>query len=67
MDDVTITTETIAQTRGLINKHFRKVKLERFIANPDKWRALVIVKGKLVGINIMIKGKPIALLQDEPN
>ena len=66
MDDITTTTETIVQTRVLIDKLVEKLDWGGLTAKPEKCRALVIIKGKVVRRNIMIKGKPITLLQDKP-
>ena len=66
MDDITTTTETIVQTRSLINKLVEKLDWGGMVAKPEKCRALIIWKGKVVRKNINIKGKPISLLQDKP-
>ena len=66
MDDITTTTETIVQTRELIKKLLEKIEWSGMEAKPEKCRALVIIKGKVVRREININGKPMTLLQDKP-
>ena len=66
MDDITTTTETIVQTSYLLDKLVRKLHWAGLYEKVEKCRALVIVKGEVSSRKIMIQGKPIQSIQDEP-
>ena len=66
MDDITTTTETVPQTRCLLQKLSEKLNWAGLKARGDKCRALVIVKGQVQRRELRINGELITLIQDKP-
>ena len=66
MDDMTTTTETIVQTRHLLEKLVDKLNWAGLAAKPEKCRSLIILKGEMVKREILLNGKPITSIQDKP-
>ena len=66
IDDITTTTETIPQTRDLLNSLVDKLNWAGLKVKPEKCRALVIVKGKVVRRKIEINKTAITPIQDKP-
>ena len=66
MDDITTTTETVPQTRCLLQKLSEKLKWAGLKARGDKCRALVIVKGQVQRRELRINGELITSIQDKP-
>ena len=66
MDDITTTTETVPQTRCLLQKLSEKLNWAGLKARGDKCRALVIVKGQVQRRELKINGELITPIQDKP-
>ena len=66
MNDITMTTETMAQTSYLLDKLIPKLHWVGLYEKVEKCRALVIIKGRLVSRKIEINGKPIQPIQETP-
>ena len=66
MDDVATTTETLVQTKHLLDKMAEKFEWAGLDVRPDKCRSLVIIKGKLSRRTPTIKGTPITSITEKP-
>ena len=66
MDDLNTTTETVVQTRYLLQKLQIIFDWAGLDFKQEKCRALVIIKGIVERRDIILNGKPITLLQDNP-
>ena len=66
MDDIATTTETVPQTRHLLNSLSGKLKKAGLDCKPAKCRVLVIIKGKVEKRDIILDGKVITAVQDLP-
>ena len=66
MDDITTTTETIVQTSYLLEKLIKKLNWAGLYEKIPKCRALVIIKGEVSARKIVINGKTIQPIQEEP-
>ena len=66
MDDLNTTTETIVQTRHLLIKLQIIFDWAGLGFKTEKCRALIIIKGIVERREILLKGKPITLIQDKP-
>ena len=66
MDDLNTTTETVVQTRYLLRKLQIIFDWAGLDFKLEKCRALVIIKGIIERRDIILNGKPITLLQDNP-
>ena len=66
MDDITTTTETVPQTKVLLQKISEKFTWAGLKVRADKCRSLVIFKGKVQRRDLYIDGDPITPIQDKP-
>ena len=66
MDDITTTTETVPQTRHLLEKLADKLNWAGLRIKPEKCRSLVIFKGELKSMDIKINGKSVTPIQKMP-
>ena len=66
MDDITTTTETVPQTKVLLQKISEKFKWAGLKVRADKCRSLVIFKGKVQRRELCIDGDPITPIQEKP-
>ena len=66
MDDLNTTTETTVQSKYLLNKLEIIFNWAGLGFKDVKCRALVLIKGKVERRDILLNGKPITLLQDNP-
>ena len=66
MDDIATTTETVPQTKVLLQKLSDKLNWSGMKARPDKCRSLVILKGKVTRRELKINGETITPIQDKP-
>ena len=66
MDDITTTTETAVQTKGLLQKLSGKMSWAGLTARTYKSRYLAIVKGKVVRSNLKLNEETITPIQDKP-
>ena len=64
MDDITTTTETVPQTKYLLEKLAEKLNWAGLKVKPGKCRSLVIVKGVLKPWELKINGDAITSIQD---
>ena len=66
MDDINSTTETVPQTKYLLNSTDSKLKWAGLSARAKKCRSLVIIKGKVKKRLLKIGGETITPIQDQP-
>ena len=66
MDDITTTTETVPQTKDLLQKLNEKFQWAGLRVRADKCRSLVIVKGKVQKRELRINEELITSIQDKP-
>ena len=66
MDDITTTTETVPQTKVLLQKISEKFTWAGLKVRTDKCTSLVIFKGKVQRRDLYIDGDPITPIQDKP-
>ena len=66
MDDITTTTRTPVQTNHLLKEIARFFSWARLEVKPEKCRALVIKKGKVINHPIMYNNQQIKPIQEEP-
>ena len=66
MDDITTTTESVPQTKCLLQKLSEKFKWAGLKVRAEKCRSLVIVKGKVQRRDLRIDGELITPIQDKP-
>ena len=64
--DIATTTETVPQTKVLLQKLSDKLNWSGMKARPDKCRSLVILKGKGTRRELKINGETITPIQDKP-
>ena len=66
MDDIATTTETLVQTKYLLEKLNEKLNWARLTIKPEKCRSLVIIKGKISKRTPEINGRPITSITEKP-
>ena len=66
MDDIASTTETVPQTKYLLNSTDSKLKWAGLSARAKKCRSLVIIKGKIKKRLLKIGGEMITPIQEQP-
>ena len=66
MDDLATTTETVPQTKYLLNEIAEKLNWAGLLAKPEKCRSLVIVKGEISKRTLELDGKPITSITEKP-
>ena len=66
MDDIATTTETLVQTKYLLDKMAEKLDWAELEVRPEKCRSLVIIDGKLSRRTPTINNKPITSITEKP-
>ena len=66
MDDIATTTETLVQTKYLLDKMAEKLDWAELEVRPEKCRSLVIIDGKLSRRTPSINNKPITSITEKP-
>ena len=65
MDDIASTTETLVQTRYLLDKLTDKLKWAGLTVKPEKCRSLVVIKGEISERTPYIEGVPITSIKEK--
>lgn len=65
MDDIASTTETLVQTRYLLDKLTDKLKWAGLTVKPEKCRSLVVIKGEISERTPCIEGVPITSIKEK--